>query len=262
MNKDSLSAEAITKNLGARFIGQRTLYYPRLTSTMDIAKQEAQKGASEGTVVITGEQTAGRARLQRAWLTPKGNVALSVILYPSLAHLPSLIMLASLAVVHCIRTVTGLEPRIKWPNDVLINGKKTCGILIESDVRSNIVHCAIIGIGINVALRPADFPEIQTIATSLAQESGRDVSCLTVTRTLLVEIERLYLALVAGESLYEEWRDNLMTLGQEVRVQSGKTTYEGVAESVARDGSLHLRDKEGRLITVVAGDVTLRAQFN
>lgn len=239
-------------------MGQRVLYYPSLASTMEIARQEAQRGASEGTVVIAGEQTAGRARLQRSWLTPKGNVALSVVLHPQLSHLPSLIMLASLAVVHCIRNVTGLKPSIKWPNDILINGKKTCGILVESDIRANVVHCAIIGIGININLRPADFPEIQNIATSLAQESGREVSRLTVIRSLLVEIERLYQALVAGESLYEEWRDNLVTLGQEVSVRSGETTYEGVAESVARDGSLLLRDKDGCLTTIVAGDVTLR----
>ena len=262
MNGDSLSAAAIAHNLGTRFVGQRILYYPRLASTMEAAKREANKGASEGTVVIAGEQTAGRARLQRSWLTPKGNVALSVILYPSLIQLPSLIMLASLAVVHCIRHVTGLKPGIKWPNDVLISGKKVCGILVESDVKEHTVHCAIIGIGINVNLRPTDFPEIQTIATSLAQELGRDVPILAVTRSLLTEIERLYQDLVAGESLYEEWRDNLVTLGQEVCVQSGGIAYEGIAESVARDGSLHLRDKEGRLITVVAGDVTLRAQFN
>ncbi|MDO8715729.1 MAG: biotin--[acetyl-CoA-carboxylase] ligase [Dehalococcoidales bacterium] len=259
MDGNRLSVAAITKNLGTRFVGQRIIYYPSLASTMEIARQEANKGASEGTVVVAGEQTAGRARLQRSWLAPKGNVALSVILHPTLSQLPSFIMLASLAVVHCIKTVTGLKPVIKWPNDILINGKKTCGILIESDVRANVVHCAIIGVGLNVGLRPADFPEIKNIATSLSQELGRDVSCLTVTRSLLVEIERLYQALVAGESLYEEWRDNLVTLGQEVRVRSGETTYEGVAEAVARDGSLLLRDKDGCLTTIVAGDVTLRA---
>ncbi len=259
MSEDNLSATAITKNLGTRFVGQRTLYYPSLTSTMVVAKREAQLGASEGTVVIADEQTAGRGRLQRAWLAPKGNVALSIILYPRVDYLPSLIMLASLAVAHCIKTVTGLKPQIKWPNDVLINGKKACGILIESDVRGTTVHYAIIGIGINVNLRPADFPEIQTIATSLSQELGRDVSRLAVTRSLLVEMEKLYLALAAGDSLYEEWRDTMVTLGQKVRVKTGETTCEGIAESVDRDGSLLLRQADGHLITIVAGDVTLRA---
>jgi BirA family biotin operon repressor/biotin-[acetyl-CoA-carboxylase] ligase len=167
-------------------------------------------------------------------------------------------MLASLAVVHSIEAVTGLRSQIKWPNDVLVNGRKVSGILIESSLRANIVDYAIIGIGINVNLRLAEFPEIQSSATSLSAELGRDVSRLGVIRRLLVEIERLYLALQAGESIYEEWRDSLVTLGRGVRVKSGKTVYEGVAESVARDGSLLLRHSNGNLSKIVAGDATLR----
>ncbi len=258
MVEDNLSAAAVTKDLGTRFIGQRVLYYPAVTSTMEVAKREAQQGAAEGTVIIADEQTGGRGRLKRAWLTPKGNIALSVILYPELSYLPSLIMLASLAVVHSIEAVTGLKSQVKWPNDVLINGKKVCGILIESDVRGTTVNYIIIGIGINVNLRLADFPEIQPIATSLSDELGREVSHLSVIRHLLVEIERLYLDLSTGGSLYEEWRDNLATLGKKVRVAAGETIYEGVAESVARDGSLLLHGSDGNLTRIIAGDVTLR----
>ncbi len=194
MTEDSLFPASITKDLEARFVGQRVLYYPSLTSTNDIAKQEAQQGAAEGTVIITDEQVGGRGRLKRAWLSPRGNIALSVILYPSLSYLPSLIMLASLAAVHSIEAATGLKSQIKWPNDVLINGRKVCGILIESDVQGNIVNYTIIGIGINVNLRLNDFPEIQSIATSLSDEMGGDVSRVSVIRCLLVEIEKLYLA--------------------------------------------------------------------
>lgn len=256
--ENSLSPASITSNLGTRFIGQRVIYYPRLASTMEVAKREAQQGATEGTIVIADEQTAGKGRLKRVWLSPKGNIALSIILYPSVAHLPSLIMLASLAVVHSIEAVTGLKSQIKWPNDVLINGRKMCGILIESEVQGNIVNYAIIGIGINVNLRLADFPEIRLTATSLSDELGRSVSCLSVVQYLLVDMERLYLALQAGESIYEEWRDNLVTLGRMVRVESGEITYEGVAESVAKDGSLLLRHSDGSLTKIVTGDATLR----
>jgi len=256
--ENSLSPASITSNLETRFIGQRVIYYPRLASTMEVAKQEAQQGATEGTVVIADEQTAGKGRLKRVWLSPKGNIALSIILHPGVAHLPSLIMLASLAVVHSIEAVTGLKSQIKWPNDVLINGRKVCGILIESEVQGNIVNYAIIGIGINVNLRLTDFPEIRLTATSLSDELGRSVSCLSVVRYLLVDMERLYLALRAGESIYEEWRDSLVTLGRRVRVESGETTYEGVAESVAKDGSLLLRHSDGSLTKIVTGDATLR----
>ncbi len=255
---ESLSAASISRDLETCFVGQRVLYYPSLTSTMEVARREARQGAVAGTVIVADEQTVGKGRLKRTWLSPGGNIALSIILYPSLAYLPSLIMLASLAVVHSIGAATGLKAQIKWPNDVLINGRKVCGILIESDVQGNTVNYTIIGIGINVNLRLADFPEIQPIATSLSDELGRDVSRLSVIRCLLVEIERLYLALLAGGSIYEEWRDILVTLGKRVRATTGETVYEGVAESVARDGSLLLRGSDGRLTRIVAGDVTLR----
>jgi BirA family biotin operon repressor/biotin-[acetyl-CoA-carboxylase] ligase len=225
---------------------------------MDVARREAQKGAREGTVVIAGEQTAGRGRIKRAWLSPKGSIALSIILYPDLRYLSSLIMVASLGVVHCIEKVTGLKPQIKWPNDVLIDGKKVCGILIESGVKGKRLDYAVIGIGINVNLRLSDFPEISSLATSLSHELGRDVSRIDMIRCLLAEIEGLYLALPSGDSVYQQWRDNLMTLGKRVQVSSDETTYEGIAESVASDGSLLLRQPDGNLTKIVAGDVTLR----
>jgi len=259
MVENSLSLTSITNNLETRFIGQRVIYFPRLTSTMEVARREAQQGAAEGTIVVADEQTGGRGRMKRTWLSPKGSIALSIILYPNAAYLSSLIMLASLAVVHSIEAVTGLKPQIKWPNDVLINGKKVCGILIESDVQRNVVEYAIIGIGINVNLRLIDFPDIPPTATSISDELGRGVSRLDIIRRLLIEMEGLYLALPVGGVIYEQWRDRLVTLGKRVHVKSGKTTYEGIAESVTVDGSLMLRHPDGSLAKIVAGDVvTLR----
>ena len=258
MAENDLSPNSITDSLETRFVGQTVLHYHRLASTMDVAKQEAQRGAPEGTIVIADEQTAGKGRIKRVWLTPEGNIALSVILYPTVTYLTYLVMLASLAVARSIEAVTGLKTQIKWPNDVLINGKKLCGILAESDVRGDVVNYAIIGIGMNVNLRLSDFPEITPTATSLAAELGKDVSRLEIVRRLLVEIERLYLAVPAVEHIYEEWRDRLVTLGKTVQVKSGKNTLEGIAESVDRDGSLLLRHPDGSSTRIVAGDVTLR----
>jgi BirA family biotin operon repressor/biotin-[acetyl-CoA-carboxylase] ligase len=258
MVENSLSPAAITDNLATRFIGQRVIYYPRLTSTMDIAKHQAQQGAREGTVIVAEEQTVGRGRIKRTWLSPKGSIALSIILYPQLAYLSSLIMVASLAVVHGIEQLTGLKSQIKWPNDVLVNDKKVCGILIESDVKGDSVDYAVIGIGVNVNLRLSEFPGISPTATSLSHELGRDVSRLDMIRCLLAEAERLYLALPTGQSVYQEWRDRLVTLGKKVQVRSGATTYKGVAESVASDSSLLLRQPDGSLLKIVTGDVTLR----
>ena len=256
--EDRLAPASITSNLETHFIGQRVIYYPKLMSTMQVAKREAQRGAAEGTVVVANEQTAGKGRMGRVWLSPRGSIALSIILYPSLVNLPYLIMLASLAVIHSIEAITDLKAQIKWPNDVLINGKKVCGILIENSVRGDTVDYAVIGIGLNVNLELANFPEILATATSLSDELGREVSRLSLIRWLLVEIEKLYLTLPVGESIYREWRDSLVTLGQKVRVRSGKITYRGTAESVATDGSLLLRHSDGSQTRIVAGDVTLR----
>jgi BirA family biotin operon repressor/biotin-[acetyl-CoA-carboxylase] ligase len=258
MIEESLSAAAITDGLVTRFIGQEVSYYHSLPSTNDVAKTRAQEGAKEGTVIVAEEQTAGRGRIKRRWLSPRGSIALSIILYPLLDYLPSLIMVASLAVAHAIERVTGLKTQLKWPNDVLVNGKKVCGILVESDVRGNKVDYAIIGIGINVNLKLSEFPQIAPIATSLSQELGRDVSCREIVQSLLAEAERLYLALASGESVFKQWRNRLVTLGQEVQVSSAEATCRGVAEAVARDGSLLLRQPDGNLLKIVAGDVTLR----
>jgi BirA family biotin operon repressor/biotin-[acetyl-CoA-carboxylase] ligase len=258
MAEDSLSPAAISDGLDTRFIGQEIISYPSLPSTNDAAKGEAKKGAKEGTVIIAGEQTAGRGRIGRRWVSPPGSVALSIILYPPLAYLPSLIMVASLATANAIERVTRLKAQLKWPNDVLVSGKKVCGILVESDVKGNRVDCAVIGIGLNVNINLADFPGIAPSATSLSQELGGEVSRRRLIQGLLAEAERLYLALPEGDSVFRQWRERLVTLGQQVRVSSGEATYEGIAESVAPDGSLLLRQPDGNLLKVVAGDVTLR----
>jgi BirA family transcriptional regulator, biotin operon repressor / biotin---[acetyl-CoA-carboxylase] ligase len=261
MNDPVLSSGDITKNLRTGIIGCRVLYYPTLISTMDTGREVGREDTPEGTVIVAGEQTAGRGRLKRSWLAPRGNIALSVLLFPRLAELPEMIMLASLAVVRSIESVTGFIPQIKWPNDVLIDGKKVCGILIESDARptdEKRVAYVNIGIGINVNLQPGDFSEIEATATSLSVTSQHEVSRLAVIRALLTEMDKLYLDLKAGKSLFEEWRRRLVTLGKPVKVTAADTVYEGTAEGVERDGSLLVRCTNGELRRVVAGDVSLK----
>ena len=258
MKGNSVSATAVTSNLKTGFVGQRVIYHPTLPSTITVARQEARQGAIEGTTIIASKQTAGKGRIKRTWLSPKGSLALSIILYPHVAHLSSLIMLASLAVVHSIETFTSLKPQVKWPNDVLINGRKVCGVLVESGVRRDRVDYAIIGIGMNVNVTVSHFPEIARTATSLSEELGMEVSRRGILQHLLEEVERLYLLLPGGASVYEAWRDSQVMLGKPVQVTEGKTVYEGIAESVDRDGSLLLRQPNREQLKVVAGDVTLR----
>jgi len=256
--KDSLSAQTVSTGLPNQLIGKKVLFFPRVTSTMDIAREAAGQGAPEGTVVLADEQTAGRGRMRRSWFSPQGSISLSVLLYPQKSFLPYLVMLASLAVVHCIEKVAGVKADIKWPNDVLIKGKKVCGILLESDVREEKVAYAIIGIGINVNMNLADFTEIAAIATSLSQETGKEFSRLALARELLVELEKMYLTLPAGDAIHKEWKARLITLGKSVLVKSGGAFLKGIAEDVTAEGRLLLRQADGSMQEIIAGDVTLR----
>ena len=256
--ENDLSPASILKGLRPSIIGRNILYYPSIPSTMVMARRIAGEGAAEGTVIIADEQTAGRGRLGREWLSPPGSgISLSVILHPNVAQLPQLNMIASLAVVQSIEEVTGLKPVIKWPNDVLLNGKKVSGILIENILEGNNVSAAIVGIGVNVKLDPSSFPDISATATSLSTELGREVSRREMLLALLKKFEQLYQELRCGEAIYERWLDRVETLKKAVRVKSGDVIEEGYVESINSDGSLVLRRPDGSLITMVAGEVTM-----
>jgi len=247
----------IRSRLNTKFVGRQLYYYHRLATTMETAKELAKKGTAEGTVIIADTQTAGRGRIGRTWLSPEGSLAMSVILKPSLDNLPQLVMIASLAVVRAIRKVAGLETQIKWPNDVLIKGKKVCGILIESEVKGDRVNFAIIGIGINVNFDPLAFPDISEIATSLSHELGARISKAAFISTLLPELEQLYLEAQAGAPVYKEWQENMETLGRRIQVKTGEAVEQGKAETVTEHGNLILRRSDGSLTEIVAGDVTV-----
>ncbi len=238
-------------------MGRHLHYYHELPTTMETARELARKGAAEGTVVIAGTQTAGKGRIGRTWISPEGSLAMSVILKPSLKNLPQLVMIASIAVVRAINQFTGLESHIKWPNDVLIKGKKVCGILIENEVKGGSLNFAVIGIGINVNFKPLDFPEIADIATSLSHEAGTEISKVELTSILLFELERLYLDAQAGVPLHREWQQNMETPGKRIKVNTGKTVEQGKAETITENGNLLLRHDDGSLTEIVAGDVTV-----
>lgn len=260
MAVNDIPLTSIVENLRTKFIGQNILYFPVTSSTMDVAKQAIRDGAAEGTVVIADHQTAGRGRLGRSWLSPPdSSILLSIILYPNLEQLPRLTMAAALAVARSIEKVSGLEPVIKWPNDVLIDGKKVSGVLTESDVQGDTVNYAIVGIALNVNLDPSSILEISETATSLKQMLGREIPRIQVLESLLGEFEELYQALRRGEPIDSEWRRRLETLGKEVAVRCGDEVKEGYAESVDDEGNLLLRGPDGSLLTIAAGDVTLKA---
>jgi BirA family biotin operon repressor/biotin-[acetyl-CoA-carboxylase] ligase len=255
---DQVASEFVSRPR-AGVIGRRVLYYPSLSSTMDVAKKLAWEGATEGTVVLAGEQTGGRGRMGRTWISPPGtSISFSVILHPGSPHLGQLNMLVSLAVCRGIEEVTGLTPRVKWPNDILIGRRKVSGILIENVFEGDRLVAAIVGIGINLDLDPTAFPEISGIATSLSAEARRQISYSDTLTSVLDALERTYDDLRAGRDIYQKWLPLVETIGQIVQVKYGESIVEGVAESVDTEGHLVLRTSDGRHMKMVAGEVTLQ----
>ena len=227
---------------------------------MDEARGQAEDGAPEGTVVVVERQTAGRGRFDRSWASPPGeNLLFAVLLRPTLAQLSSLNMATTLAVCEAISELTDLGPTVKWPNDVLVNGRKVSGILIETAVESGVVGYAVVGIGLNVNFDPSEFPEIASSATSLRAETGRVQDRERVLVAVLASLDSLYARVRHGESLIDEWGKRLETLGRDVQVRWKDRLLEGRATGIDDQGNLLLSQKDGSTVTAVAGEVTLRA---
>jgi BirA family biotin operon repressor/biotin-[acetyl-CoA-carboxylase] ligase len=259
---DALSSERILAGLETQFLGQNLLYLPETPSTNDHLRGLAQEGAPEGTVVITDYQSAGRGRLGRRWEAPPGEcLLLSLLFRPQLAahQAQRLTMICGLAAVDAIASATGLDVALKWPNDIVAQEGKLGGILTEVSYQADRLDYVIAGVGLNVNLDPAALPDQLLVpATSVAHLVGRRVDRLPLLWTFLRSLEARYLVLRDGVSPQQEWAERLDTLGQPVTVATGDRLIEGLAEGVNADGALLVRQANGRLQTVVAGDVTLR----
>jgi BirA family biotin operon repressor/biotin-[acetyl-CoA-carboxylase] ligase len=265
MEMERLDPDQINERLTTSFVGRSLHYWEALPSTMDEAWRLARAGAPDGTVVLADEQTAGRGRLKRSWWSPAGSsLLLSVLLRPAwpARHAQRLTMVCSLAVCEAIAAAVGVQAEVKWPNDVLIDGHKVCGILTELDVRPGSVgaqlETAVVGIGINVNLDFEGAPPLMAPATSLMLAAGRRVSRLDLLVALLSGIEQRYLATREGRSFHREWAEQMATLGREVQVRGATETWQGVAVDVGADGALLVKDQDGTVQRVLAGDVTLR----
>ena len=260
----NLVSTTVRQGLYTHIVGRRIFYYPELKSTMDEAARLAGEGAEEGAIVIAERQSAGRGRQGRSWVSHPGNLLLSVLFRPEMAHLPFINIIGGVAAARAVRKTTGLAPRIKWPNDLMLDGRKAAGILAESAIVGDSVCYAVLGIGINVALNPAEsegitslHPELVEGATSVNAAAGREVGREPLLRQLLLDLDDLYISLRRGLSPLPEWRGLLETTGRRVEATFGKETYAGIAEDVDDTGNLLLRLDDGRLITLTAGDVTL-----
>ena len=227
-------------------------YFQEIGSTMDAARELTKRGAGEGTIVIAEAQTHGRGRLSREWLSPEGGIYFTLILRPKIspAYASRINLMAAVAVAATIRKLFGLKAELKWPNDVLIEGRKVCGILAEMDAETDVINFVNLGIGINAN---TSVPRFEKMATSLKDVLGKEISRKEFLSALLLEIKRRQ-ALLMEEDLLEEWKKLSVTLNKDVKVIAPGEVIVGRAIDVDTTGALIIRDMNGSLRNAVAGD--------
>jgi BirA family biotin operon repressor/biotin-[acetyl-CoA-carboxylase] ligase len=260
--------EVIRDHLNTLILGRRIELYEQVSSTNDIAKADAKRGEPEGLVVLAEEQVRGRGRMGRTWTAPPGSSILcSVLLRPRFSPEQAfyLTIAAALAIYRAVGRPTTddhvkLQAAIKWPNDVLVNGRKVAGILSESEFVGGEWRYAVVGFGINANLQDEELEELRAVApvaTSLSAEWGVEVDRTLLLARVLTELEGLYLALQSGQfgPVYDEWVLALESVGRRVTVNNGRGMISGQALRVERDGSLVIKTDAGFEQSVLAGDV-------
>jgi len=221
-------------------------------STQTIARRLAAEGAAHGTVVVAAEQTQGRGRRGNSFYSPPGGLYVSIVLRPDLppSRMPLISLAAGVAAAGTVRELAGIEPLLKWPNDVLVRGRKVCGILAELAAGS-----AILGMGLNVNTPASDFSaELRTKMTSILAETSQPLDLSEVLDTLLAHLHR---ELSDPDRIVSRWRATPSMLGGQVRVQTGDVALEGRAWDLDDDGALLLRLPSGAIRRLVAGEVHL-----
>ena len=231
---------------------QRIHYFPEIGSTMDVARKLATKGAGDGTIVLAEAQAHGRGRLSREWLSPKGGIYFTLILRPRInpAYAPRINLMASVAVATTIRKLFGLNAELKWPNDVLIEGRKVCGILAEIDAEMDVVNFVNVGIGINAN---TSIPQFEKTVTSLKDVLGKEIFRKEFFSALLVEIERQQPLLMQAD-LLEAWKKLSVTLNKDVRIVAPGEVIVGRAIDIDISGALIIKERNGSVKKAIAGD--------
>lgn len=256
-----LTKDEIFNSLTTVSFGRTIRLFETIDSTNTFAKSLELNEAPHGTLIITEEQTAGRGRMQRQWISTKGmNLLFSIVLYPefNLEKSALLPLIGSLAVADAVDAVTGLSASCKWPNDVLINGKKVCGMLLESSLGTSAPGRIILGIGINV--NQQEFPEDLLVkATSLRNESGQEIDRIRLLTTVLGELENRYgqLSRFPAQQALNDWKLKALLFGKKITVLESEFSYTATAVDVADDGSLVIQTEDGARKKVFAGDVSL-----
>jgi BirA family transcriptional regulator, biotin operon repressor / biotin---[acetyl-CoA-carboxylase] ligase len=260
---EKITADELRLGLKTNFMGKNVHYEESVESTQKIAHRLAYENAPEGTVIIAEEQVAGRGRMDRKWHSPKyTGVWMSIILRPNipLPKAPQLTLLAAVAIVQAIEDLTDLLPEIKWPNDILIRGKKVTGILTELEAEADRINSIIIGIGMNVNQTKEDFPsELQEIATSLFIEKGEKVSRSDLIKGIFINLEKLYLLYLEEGFLPIKllWEGYAISIGRKITARTLSNSIIGTAQGITDDGVLIMVDEHGKTHHVYSADIEL-----
>jgi BirA family transcriptional regulator, biotin operon repressor / biotin---[acetyl-CoA-carboxylase] ligase len=258
---DVLTPDLLRKRMKGNLFGKRVFHFFKTDSTNRVCMELGYAGEPEGTVVMAEAQTAGRGRSGRSWHSERGTgLYFTVLLRPRLApaQAPLLTMLAGVSAHTAIAAHTGFIPELKWPNDLLLNGKKLGGILTEMHAEPNQVRFVIVGIGINV--NQEKFPlELSSIATSIRRESGRESYRLELLARLLAQFESDYNRFLReGPAFVIDRFESVSSFarGRRVRVDTSVETFTGTTSGLSPEGLLLVARENGSIVTVIAGDVT------
>lgn len=262
---DKVSEAELKSHRKTKWVGQKLLYLSVVDSTNTKGKELAEQGYPNGTLVVADSQTAGRGRRGRVWESPAGNsIYMSLLLKPKINpnHASMITLVAALALSKAISDTTNRTAGIKWPNDIVMNGKKVCGILTEMSAQPNYVNYIIVGVGINVHME--NFPEeISNMATSLFLETGEHINRSKLIEAVWEAFEyyyEIYLQTEDLSNLVKEYNANLVNMHQMVKVLDLRDPFEGKAMGITAKGEL-IVDTAGSRRFVSSGEVSVRGIY-
>ncbi len=258
-----LNEYEIKNNLTTKYMGKNFLFFKEIDSTNEEAKRQAQNFAEEGLLIIAESQTKGKGRLGNSWLCSENlNLSFSIVLKPNFlpSDITSLTLIVGLATCTAFRTL-GIPAFLKWPNDIIINGKKAVGILVEISCEVERINYAVVGIGINVNEK-AFFGELEQKATSLFIETGAEFRRIDVLNKVLCEFEKFYIDFTADKGFVyfkDEYEKICLNIGKKVKAVSKQKIIFGTAVGISDKGELIIKNDDGK-VSVVSGEVSVRLQ--
>ena len=263
---DIITKSEIASRLGTKWAGKSLYCFDEVDSTNIVAKKKAEEGAEHGTLIVADKQSAGRGRRGRSWESPAGkDIYMTIMLKPEFtpdkASMLTLVM--ALAATRAVQDVTQLSCSIKWPNDIVVNGKKICGILTEMSAELDYIHYVVIGIGINVNLEVMP-DEIKENATSLLLESKKKILRAHIIERVMHYFEQYYEMFLQTEDLsmlLKAYNGYLINQDKEVCVLDPKEEYTGIAQGINSQGELLVKKENGEIVQVYAGEVSVRGLY-